>query len=144
MAEQIDDDRLPSSLLIAYSQEYVSLLSARLTGEDESSSENGDNSPLIKLVPTFLADQEELSTQTEELTRQTGEFHMLFSLALAWLVLWACMRILPQGPIQNRFSSPRKAIENSDGGSTELLHLCGYGDDYKQVSKLRIDRWRLN
>ncbi|KAG0646471.1 abc multidrug transporter B [Hyphodiscus hymeniophilus] len=57
---------------------YVQGLAAKLKGEDNSSSEEGevDPLPLIKLVPTFPIDQEEYNAQTEELNRQTGDFQV--------------------------------------------------------------------
>ena len=57
---------------------YVQGLTAKLKGEDDSSSEQDETEalPPIKLVPTFPADQEELNAQTEELNRQTGDFQV--------------------------------------------------------------------
>jgi ATP-binding cassette subfamily C (CFTR/MRP) protein 1 len=57
---------------------YVQGLAAKLKGEDDSSSEGdqADALPLVKLGPTFPADQEEFNAQSEELNRQTGDFQV--------------------------------------------------------------------
>lgn len=56
---------------------YVEGLATNHKGEDESSSRaNDEDTAPIKLLPTFHIEQNELSTQTEELNRQTGDFQV--------------------------------------------------------------------